>query len=358
MKKLLFIDRDGTICKEPEDEQVDRIDKIELLTGVIPSLLKLQSHGYTLVMISNQDGLGTESFPQEDFDVPHQFLMKLLQSQGIQFETTLICPHLPSDQCGCRKPNLDLVLPYLQDPHWDRDRSAVIGDRDSDLLLAERMGIRGIRVNEPDATQGASWDDIAHELTSLRRQATVSRKTKETAINIEIDLDRTGLNHFATGIGFFDHMLEQLPKHGGFSLKVACEGDLHIDDHHTVEDIGLALGQCFRKALGDKIGIQRYGFVLPMDESEAKVSLDLGGRPYFIFKGEFKRDMVGELATEMVPHFFRSFAESLGANLHMSIEGGNDHHKVEGLFKGLARTLRQAVKNDQSGELPSTKGML
>ena len=317
MKRILFIDRDGTICKEPADEQVDRIDKIDLLQDVIPSLLKFQNAGYSLVMISNQDGLGTDSFPQEDFEGPHNFLMGLLESQGIRFDDVLICPHFPTDQCQCRKPELGLVLDYLKDPQWDRENSAVIGDRDSDLLLAERMGIRGIRVADETNENALSWNDIAHDLLSKGRRANVCRKTKETKINVDLDLDRPGQSSMKTGIGFFDHMLEQLPKHGGFSLSVECEGDLHIDDHHTVEDIGLAIGECFKKALGNKIGIQRYGFLLPMDESQCKVALDLGGRPYFLFDGDFKRDSVGELATEMVPHFFRSFAETLGANLHM-----------------------------------------
>lgn len=358
MRKILFIDRDGTICKEPYDEQVDSIEKIELLDGVIPNLLKLANDGYEFVLISNQDGLGTDSFPFKDFEIPHGFLMNLLESQGVSFVDELICPHFPADNCDCRKPNLGLVLKYLQDPNWDRTKSAVIGDRESDLKLAERMGIQGIQAAASPEQEGMDWTNISNSLLSKGRVAKVERRTKETDITIDIDLDRSGIGPIDTGLGFFDHMLEQLPKHGGFYMSASCKGDLQIDDHHTIEDVGLALGQAFKQALGNKIGIQRYGFLLPMDESQAQVALDLGGRPYFKFAADFKRDMIGDLASEMVPHFFRSFAETLGANLHMTVEGDNDHHKVEALFKALARTLRQGIKQDESGELPSTKGLL
>ena len=354
MRKILFIDRDGTICKEPDDEQVDRIEKIELLDRVIPNLLDLQKHGYELVMISNQDGLGTSSFPQEDFDKPHNFLMSILSSQGINFSKTLICPHFPDDQCDCRKPELGLVLSYLQDPEWDRSRSAVIGDRESDLKLADKMGIRGIAVGP----KGNSWDQISRLLLDQGRQASLQRDTKETKIQVSIDLDRQETAEIDTGLKFFDHMLEQLPRHGGFSLSVKCQGDVEVDDHHTVEDVGLALGKCFKQALGDKRGIQRYGFLLPMDESQAQVALDLGGRPYVKCDAHFQREKVGDLSTEMVPHFFRSFAESLGANIHLKVLGENDHHKVEALFKAVARSLKQAISSDGSGAMPSTKGTL
>lgn len=359
MKKILFIDRDGTICKEPNDFQVDRIDKIELLADVIPALLKLKQHGYLLVMVSNQDGLGTASFPQEDFETSHRFLMQLLEGQGIDFDEVLICPHFPEDQCFCRKPNLGLVIDYVKDSSWNRSESYVIGDRESDLILAERMGIEGIQISAGPGFAGISWQQIVSKLLTKPRTARVERKTNETQIKATVNLDEPGSLEIQTGIGFFDHMLEQLAKHGGFSLMVSCAGDLHIDDHHTVEDIGIALGDALRQALGDKFGIGRYGFVLPMDESETQVSLDLSGRPYFSFDGSFARPQIGQLASEMIIHFFRSLAESLRANLHIKVRGDNDHHKAEAVFKAVARSLRQAKqRTDTSDGLPSTKGVL
>lgn len=359
MRQILFIDRDGTICKEPHDEQVDQIEKIELLDDVIPSLLSLQKAGYELVMISNQDGLGTSSFPQEDFDKPHNFLLRILESQGIRFKNTLICPHFPADNCECRKPRTGLVMSYLRDPAWSRPKSAVIGDRDSDLELAKNMGITGIRVSYDKASQpGITWKEICRQLLDQERTSTVIRKTKETEIEVSVNLDRSDECEIATGISFFDHMLEQIARHGNIGLKVLCRGDTHVDDHHSVEDVGIALGQCIREALGMKVGIERYGFLLPMDDVQAKVALDLGGRPYFIFEGQFARPNIGELATEMIPHFFRSIADALGANLHMTVSQGNEHHMAEALFKGFARTLKQAIRKDDNGKLPSTKGTL
>ncbi|MFW7381860.1 MAG: bifunctional histidinol-phosphatase/imidazoleglycerol-phosphate dehydratase HisB [Oligoflexus sp.] len=362
MKKILFIDRDGTICEEPEDFQVDRIEKIKLLPGVIPALLSLQKQGYQLIMVSNQDGLGTERFPEEDFTTTHEFLMSLLETQGIRFADVLICPHFPDDHCFCRKPNLGLVVNYLNDPQWSRQESYVIGDRDTDIQLAERMGITGLRVAvQAQAGDSYSWNEIVSKLVTKPRTASVTRNTNETKITVSVNLDEPGTMQIATGIGFFDHMLEQLAKHGGFSLELSCDGDLHIDDHHSIEDIGLALGEALRLALGDKYGIARYGFLLPMDESEAQVqvSLDLSGRPYFVLDGAFARAQIGQLATEMIPHFFRSLAESLKANLHIRFRGDNDHHKAEAIFKAVARSLRQAIKKYPADEgLPSTKGML
>ncbi len=358
MKQILFIDRDGTICQEPDDEQVDRIDKIELVEDVIPNLLKLQKAGYQLVMVSNQDGLGTASFPQQDFERPQQFLLKLLKSQGIIFSDVLICPHFPQDNCSCRKPHTGLVMSYLKDPHWSRDQSAVIGDRDSDLLLAQNMGISGFRVSSNGSTEGTSWNDICAMLIGQERKSTVQRTTKETSIVVDVNLDRPTMAEIKTGISFFDHMLEQIARHGNIGLKIHCRGDLHIDDHHTVEDVGIALGEGIKKALGVKVGIQRYGFLLPMDDIQAQIALDLGGRSYFHFAGEFSRPTIGELATEMIPHFFRSVADALGANLHMTVSKGNEHHMAEALFKGFARVLKQAILVDQNGQLPSTKGAL
>lgn len=360
MKKMLFIDRDGTICEEPEDFQVDRIDKIKLLPGIIPALIRLQQEGYRLVMISNQDGLGTDSFPEADFTRTHSFLLSLLESQGIHFDEILICPHLPDDHCFCRKPNLGLVIHYVNDPQWNRQDSYVIGDRETDMILAERMGITGLRVDaSPEPGSSLSWDEIVEQLTTRPRAATLTRRTNETRITAEVNLDQPDEMRIETGIGFLDHMLEQLAKHGGFSLTLHCDGDLHIDDHHSVEDIGITIGAAIRQALGDKYGIARYGFLLPMDESEAQVSLDLSGRPYFVFDGTFDRPMVGELSTEMIPHFFQSFAESLRANLHIRVRGDNDHHKAEAIFKAVARSLRQATQRSTVDEgLPSTKGVL
>lgn len=358
MNPILFIDRDGTICYEPDDFQVDRIDKIRLRESVIPSLLRLQQAGFTLVMISNQDGLGTKSFPQEDFDRPHQFLMDLLETQGIRFSDILICPHLPEDHCFCRKPNLGLVTPYLQRTDWDRSRSAVIGDRESDIVLADRMGLRSFQIGAQENQQDIDWPFITEQLLEAPRKAEISRLTNETKIQVNVNLDQKSPIDISTGLGFFDHMLEQLAKHGGFSLVLNCKGDTHIDDHHSVEDVGLALGQALNEALGNKRGIQRYGFLLPMDESQCQVSLDLSGRPYFVFDGEFHRAQVGELATEMIPHFFRSLSETLKANLHIHVRGDNDHHQAEAMFKAVARALGQAIQKTGDNSLPSTKGLL
>ncbi len=354
MRKILFVDRDGTICQEPPDQQVDRLDKIRLVEGVIPALLEMSAAGYELVMISNQDGLGTASFPQADFELCQSFIVDLLASQGIRFESILICPHLPADRCDCRKPRLGLVLPYLRDTNWDRERSAVIGDRPSDLELAENMGLKAFRVGP----EYSSWADITSALLRSGRTAEVVRKSKETEIKVAVNLDRNGPLSIATGIGFLDHMLEQLAKHAGISLQVSVKGDLHIDEHHSVEDLGLVLGEALKRALGDKRSIQRYGFALPMDEAEAKVLLDLGGRPFAVWDVSFKRERVGELATEMVPHFFRSLAETLGANLHIAAQGQNDHHIIEGIFKAFARTLKQAIRKESGYDLPTTKGIL
>lgn len=354
MRKILFIDRDGTLCEEPADYQVDSLSKIRLVPGVLPALLELAAAGYELVMISNQDGLGTASFPRADFELCQNFILDLFSSQGIRFEDILICPHRPEDRCECRKPRLGLVLPYLRDTNWDRTRSAVIGDRATDLDLAENMGIRGFRLG-PEFT---SWPKITDALLRAERETLVRRVTRETSIELALNLDRAGAGPIQSGIGFLDHMLEQVAKHAGIGLSLTLKGDLHIDDHHSVEDLGLVLGEALKKALGDKRGIGRYGFALPMDEAEAQVLLDLGGRPFALWDVELKREKVGELATEMLPHFFRSLAETLGANLHIKARGSNDHHIIEGIFKAFARALRQAIAKDQGHELPTTKGLL
>jgi imidazoleglycerol-phosphate dehydratase/histidinol-phosphatase len=353
---VLFIDRDGTLIEEPPDEQIDSLQKLELVPDTIPALLRLRDAGYRFVMVSNQDGLGTERFPEPSFREPQEFLLRLLKSQGIEFDAIFICPHFASDNCECRKPKIGLLRDYLQTVTLDRSRSYVIGDRETDLQLANNLGIQGLRLRGT-RTPGLSWNEVADRLTSPRRTARVERKTKETDIVVEVDLDRESPLQVSTGIGFFDHMLEQIAKHGGFSLQLTCKGDLHIDEHHTVEDCALALGEALRLALGDKRGINRYGFVLPMDEALVQVAIDLAGRPYFVFEGKFGRDSVGQLPTELVPHFFRSLGEKLGASINMQVKGENTHHMIEACFKGMGRTLRQAIAIT-GRELPSTKGTL
>lgn len=356
MKKILFIDRDGTINQEPVDYQVDRLDKIRLVPGVIPALLRLQAAGYRFVMVTNQDGLGTAAFPQQDFDLCQNFILDLLATQGIHFEEILICPHYKEEGCFCRKPSVGLVLPWLTRSDWDRQDTAVIGDRDTDMELAKAMGIPALRIASPFA-DGLSWEAIADHFLRRDRTAVVHRQTKETDIQVTVNLDRATEQSIQTGIGFFDHMLEQIARHAGISLAIKGKGDLHIDDHHTVEDVGIALGQALKKALGDKRGLARYGFTLPMDEVRAEALIDLSGRPYFVWQASFQRASIASLSTEMIPHFFRSLAENLGANLHMSAQGDNDHHIAEGLFKAFARALKQALVREGT-ELPSTKGVL
>ena len=352
-KPVLFVDRDGTLIVEPDDFQVDAVDKVALVPGVIRALQQLLEHGYELVMVSNQDGLGTDAFPQADFERCHDHMLKLFESQGIRFAETFICPHLPDDGCDCRKPLTGLLTRYLAATSIDTARSAVVGDRDTDLELAAKLGLEGFKLGDG----GLSWDEITTALCYRERVAAVNRNTRETAIAVEVNLDAAGDAVVDTGIGFFDHMLEQIAKHGGFKLKLEVRGDLHVDEHHTVEDTAITLGQALKQALGDKRGIGRYGFVLPMDESEAQVSLDLSGRGVFVFKGRFPRAEVGALSTEMVEHFFRSLAESLGAALHLRVTGENAHHMVEACFKGVGRVLRQAIHAEGS-ELPTTKGLL
>ncbi len=351
-KKVLFIDRDGTLIQEPLDQQIDHLEKLQLEPDVIPALLALKQAGYVFVMISNQDGLGTSSFPQISFDSPHNLLLSLLKSQGIVFEDVLICPHFQSDLCNCRKPKLGLVSNYLRDGVMDPSNSWVIGDRTTDLQLAENIGIKSLLYSRE---QG--WKAISELLISQPRCGLVERNTHETSINVHLKLDGRECSQIKTKLGFFDHMLEQLAKHAGWNLQLRCEGDLHIDEHHTVEDTGLALGEALRLALGSKLGIRRYGFLLPMDEALAQIAIDLSGRPFFVFEGQFKREKIGELPTELVPHFFRSFAQSLGATLHIKVIGENEHHMIESIFKGVGRALRQA-STQQGYELPSTKGVL
>jgi imidazoleglycerol-phosphate dehydratase/histidinol-phosphatase len=356
LAKVLFIDRDGTLIEEPDDFQVDALEKIQLVPNVIPALLELAQHGFRFVMVSNQDGLGTPSFPSEQFEICQQHTLDLFSSQGVYFDEVFICPHLPADSCECRKPRTGLLTRYLAATDVNLGLSAVIGDRATDMELAERIGIQGILTNTDEPT-AVTWQEIVTILCHSDRVASVERNTNETRISVAVNLDSANGTKIDTGIGFFDHMLEQIAKHGGFGLVLTCEGDLQIDEHHTVEDVAICLGSALREALGNKFGIGRYGFLLPMDESEAKVALDLSGRAAFKFSANFPRDQVGELSTEMIEHFFRSLAESLGAALHIDVQGENTHHMVEACFKSVGRSLRQAIARTGS-ELPSTKGTL
>jgi imidazoleglycerol-phosphate dehydratase / histidinol-phosphatase len=353
LRKILFIDRDGTIIEEPADFQIDALEKLRLVPGVISALQRCQDAGYRLVMVSNQDGLGTESFPHEHFEKPQRFLLDLLASQGIAFDAIHVDPHFEHQNAPTRKPGIGMMLDYLRSGTLDFAGSAMIGDRETDIEFARNLGVRGFKLG-PDAL---SWNEIAHTLVNAPRVATVERVTSETRIRVSVDLDREARAEVASGIGFFDHMLEQIGRHGGFALNLICAGDTHIDEHHSVEDSALALGEALRKALGDKRGIARYGFTLPMDETLAEAALDLSGRAHFVFDGSFPRDTLGELSTEMVPHFFRSLCDAMGANLHLKVRGENTHHMVEACFKVFARALRQAIRREGSG-IPSTKGSL
>ncbi|HEX2139143.1 MAG TPA: bifunctional histidinol-phosphatase/imidazoleglycerol-phosphate dehydratase HisB [Woeseiaceae bacterium] len=355
MRKLLFVDRDGTLIREPEDYQVDSLEKFRLVDGVIPALRRFSEAGYALVMVTNQDGLGSGDYPQAAFDRVQAFLENLFASQGIEFEAVHVCPHREHDGCDCRKPRTGLVLEYLRDG-FDRERSAVVGDRETDLELAKALGVRGFKLPGPDGG-GSSWDAVARDLLDAPRRSSVTRSTRETRISAAVDLDDDATQSIETGIGFFDHMLESFARHGGFSLRLECTGDLHVDEHHTVEDCALVLGQALDEALGERRGMARFGFTLPMDETLASAALDLGGRPYLVFNGKFPREAVGGLATELVPHFFRSLCDALRMNLHLDVSGENTHHMVEACFKVTGRALRQALVRE-GNSIPSTKGCL
>lgn len=349
--KVAFIDRDGTLIEEPADQQIDSLNKVRFIPGVFGALAKLRDAGYRFVMVTNQDGLGTHRFPQGQFEEPQQFVLDTFASQGIRFKAIFICPHLPEAGCACRKPKTALVEDWVRAQQVDLATSIMIGDRLTDLEFARNLGIRGLQVS---AEQG-SWETIVSEV--LARRAQIERRTRETDIAVRVDLDRPGPVQAKTGIGFFDHMLEQLGKHGGFALQLECRGDLAVDEHHTVEDCALALGEALRHALGDKRGLRRYGFLLPMDEARVQVAIDLSGRAFAVFEGRFGREQIGTLPTELVPHFFRSLADALGAALHISVAGENTHHMIEACFKGVGRALRDALRRE-GDDLPSTKGVL
>jgi len=351
-RKILFIDRDGTLIEEPPDEQIDRFDKLRLLPEVIPSLRRLVAAGYELVMVSNQDGLGTEAFPEADFIGPHRLLMHILESQGARFSAVHIDPHFPHQNAPTRKPGIGMVLDYLKSGELDLQRSAVIGDRETDLELAANMGIRGYRLDAD-----LDWPTLCRRLLSQRRSGQVQRGTKETRITAQVDLDAESPVRIDTGIGIFDHFVEQLALHGGFALELHAQGDLHVDEHHTVEDCALTLGSALDQALGDRRGIGRYGFMLPMDEAMAQVALDLSGRPYYVQRGELPREQVGDISSEMIKHFFHSLAQTLRAAIHVEVRGDNTHHMAEAMFKSVGRCLRQAFTRQGDG-LPSSKGVL
>ena len=352
MKKAIFVDRDGTIIVEPADEQIDSLEKLEFVPGAISALKILAALDYELVLATNQDGLGTASFPEETFYPAQNKMLKTLEGEGIVFDDMLIDRTFPEDGAATRKPGTGMFGKYM-DGSYDLASSFVIGDRQSDMKLAENLGARGLDV------AALGWAKVAEIVRSTSRAAHISRKTKETDIDVFTDLDGCGESSVDTGLKFFDHMLEQLPHHGGICLRLSCKGDLEVDEHHTMEDVGIALGQALRQALGDKKGIERYGFALPMDESRAIVLLDFGGRSELVWDVEFTREYVGDVPTEMFKHFFKSLSDALGANIYVQAKGENNHHIAESVFKAFARSLRQAVRrNVFSDELPSSKGLL
>lgn len=373
MKKALFIDRDGTLIVEPNDEQIDSLEKLEFIPKVFRNMYFIAKNlSYELVMVTNQDGLGTASYPEKTFWTAHNKMLKAFENEGVVFADILIDRSFPEDNTPTRKPRTGLLGKYI-DGSYDLANSFVIGDRLTDIELAKNLGAKGILLN--DGTLAielqekrleefcvlitSDWDEIYAKVASPERTAIVMRDTKETKIRIELNLDGTGKGNIHTGLGFFDHMLDQIARHSGVDLTVQVEGDLQVDEHHTIEDTGLALGEAFKLALGDKRGVERYGFCLPMDDCLAQVALDFGGRPWIVWNAEFLREKVGEMPTEMFFHFFKSFSDAALANLNIQADGTNEHHKIEGIFKALARAIKLAIRKDMFNfELPSTKGTL
>lgn len=355
-QKILFIDRDGTLIEEPADEQVDSFEKLKFTKGVFKNLGFIRQHlDFKFVMVSNQDGLGTVSFPEETFWPVHRFILQTLEGEGITFDDQLIDRHFPEDHSPMRKPGTGMLKDYLNHPEYDIENSFVIGDRDSDRQLADNIGCKALILGK----EGMTWDKIAEILFAGERIAEIRRTTKETDVYVRINMDGTGKSDISTGLGFFDHMLEQISKHGMMDLTIHTKGDLYVDEHHTIEDTALALGECILKALGDKRGIERYGYCLPMDDCLCQVALDFGGRPWLVWDAEFHREKIGEMPTEMFLHFFKSLSDAAKMNLHVRAEGENEHHKIEGIFKALARSLKMAVRRDiYHYELPSSKGVL
>lgn len=379
MKKVLFIDRDGTLINEaPPTYQLDSIEKITFYPGMFTWMGKIaRDMNFELVMITNQDGLGTDSFPENTFWPYQELVMRNLESDGIVFDEVLIDRTYPGDNAPTRKPGTGLLTKYINNPEYDLANSYVIGDRITDIQLAKNLGSKGIWLNIDEALGSAeisdtlkelettivlktkSWEDIYGFLQQKERVIQHTRNTNETKIDIEINLDGTGICEIETGLGFFDHMLHQLGRHSGINLKIITKGDLHIDEHHTIEDTAIALGEAFQLALGNKAGIERYGFLLPMDDCLAQVAIDFGGRPWLVWDATFNRERIGEMPTEMFYHFFKSFSDGSKCNLNIKAEGDNEHHKIEAIFKGLAKAIKMAIKRTPGNEqLPSTKGLL
>ena len=371
MKKVLFIDRDGTLIIEPPDEQIDSLEKLEYYPGVFTWLGKIARElTYELVMVTNQDGLGTERFPEHTFWPAHERMMGTLANEGIVFSDVLIDRSFGHENKPTRKPGTGMLSKYLSGD-YDLSGSFVIGDRVTDVQLAKNLGAKGILINNGELKSklvelelnpfcslvSTSWQDIYNLLKTPDRTAAVKRTTRETDIDIVLNLDGKGQSANSTGLGFFDHMLDQLAKHGGIDLRITVKGDLHIDEHHTIEDTAIALGEAFLKALGDKRGIERYGYLLPMDDCLAQVAIDFGGRPWLVWDAEFRREKIGEMPTEMFYHFFKSFSDSAKCNLNIKAEGQNEHHKIESIFKAFAKAVKMAVRRE-GNELPSTKGLL
>lgn len=376
-KRVLFIDRDGTLIHEPEDRQIDSLEKLEYFPKVFQAMAAISKLDYELVMITNQDGLGTEYFPEEIFWPAQNKMMEALKNEGIEFSEVFIDKTFKKDNMPTRKPGTALLTDYIDNPDYDLKNSFVIGDRLSDVKLAQNLGGKGIWINTGHgrgmedlaeseeemrpciALETADWNEIYKFLKLANRSATVQRNTKETQISIKVNLEGSGNADIQTGIGFLDHMLEQVARHGNIDLEIMVKGDLHIDEHHTIEDTGLALGEAVLKALGDKRGIARYGFTLPMDDCLAQVALDFGGRNWLVWEAEFKREKIGEMPTEMFVHFFKSFSDAAKCNLNIKAEGENEHHKIEAIFKAFAKAIKMAVKRDSENmQLPSTKGVL
>ena len=356
-QRVLFIDRDGTLIVEPPvDYQVDSLEKLEFRPGVMRAMHLIATRlNYKLVMVTNQDGLGTDSFPEDTFWPAHNKMLKALENEGIVFDDIIIDRTFEHENKPTRKPGTALLTEYLTG-NYDLENSWVIGDRMSDMKLAENLGCKGIYINE---NAFKSWNDIAKFLLDNERRAHVTRNTSETQIDIELSLDGEGKCEISTGLGFFDHMLEQIGRHSGMDMKINVKGDLHVDEHHTIEDTAIALGDALRIALGDKRGIERYGFTLPMDDCLCTVALDFGGRPWLVWEADFKREKIGEMPTEMFLHFFKSLSDSARMNLFIRAEGTNEHHKIEGIFKALARAIKMAISRDINNySLPSTKGTL
>ena len=375
MKKVLFIDRDGTLAMEPKDFQLDSLDKLIFYPEVFTYLGRIARElDYELVMITNQDGLGTNSFPEDTFWPTHNFLLKSFKNEGVVFENILIDKSFPEEKAPTRKPQIGLLTEYLNSENYDLHNSFVIGDRVTDMELASNLGAKGLflcnndRLGEEESGQYPSevialkttkWKEIYSFLKLEQRIVTQRRITKETSINMKLNLDGSGKSHIDSGIVFFDHMLDQLARHGGIDLELIVKGDLEVDEHHTIEDTAIVLGEGFAAALGDKLGIERYGFCLPMDDCLAQVSIDFGGRNWLVWKAEFKREMIGKMPTEMFMHFFKSFSDAAKANLNIKAEGINEHHKIEAIFKAFSKAIKSAIKRDSDKMiLPSTKGSL